>query len=41
MAFALPLLTNYIGVWDSLNKVDYDGNIFAAVTNGLDDKQIY
>ena len=30
-----------LGVWDSLNKVDYDGNIFAVVTNSLDDEQIY
>ena len=30
-----------LGVWNSLNKVDYDGNIFAVVTNGLDDEQVY
>ena len=30
-----------LGVWDSLNKVDYDGNIFAVVTNGHDDEQVY
>ena len=30
-----------LGVWHSLNKVDYDGNIFAVVTNSLDDEQIY
>ena len=25
-----------LGVWDSINKVNYDDNIFAAVTNSLD-----
>ena len=30
-----------LGVWDSLNKVDYDSNIFAVITNSLDDEQIY
>ena len=48
----LPVLRNLVsvrsatafdklGVWDSLIKVDYDVNIFAVVTNGLDDEQDY
>ena len=30
-----------LGLWGSLNEVDYEGNIFAVVANGLDDEQVY
>lgn len=26
-------------VWESVNKVDYEGNIFAFITNGFQDEQ--